>query len=46
MGSGGFNNKAAAEKIIDEIPQQHPFELKYEKQAIGKVDWESCSQVL
>ena len=41
-----LNNKAAAEKIIDEIPQQHPFELKYEKQAIGKVDWESCSQVL
>lgn len=41
-----LNNKAEAEKIIDEIPQQHPFELKYEKQAIGKVDWESCSQVL
>lgn len=41
-----LNNKAEAEKIIDAIPQQHPFELKYEKQAIGKVDWESCSQVL
>lgn len=41
-----LNNKAEAERIIDAIPKQHPFELKYEKQAIGKVDWESCSQVL
>jgi hypothetical protein len=41
-----LNNKAEAEKIIDAIPKQHPFELKYERQAIRKVDWESCSQVL
>lgn len=41
-----LNNKAEAERIINEIPKQHPFELKYEKQAIGKIDWESCTQVL
>jgi superfamily II DNA or RNA helicase len=41
-----LNEKAEAEKIIDAIPKQHPFDLKYEKQAIGKVDWESCTQVL
>jgi len=41
-----LNNKAEAEKIIDSIPKQHPFELKYEQQAIGHVDWESCVTVL
>lgn len=41
-----LNNKAEAERIIDEVPKQHPFELKYERQAIGHVDWESCTQVL
>lgn len=41
-----MNNKAEAEKIIDAMPSQHPFEIKYEKQAIGHVDWESCAQVL
>ncbi|MBF0396785.1 MAG: DEAD/DEAH box helicase family protein [Desulfobacterales bacterium] len=41
-----LNNRAEAEKIIDAIPKQHPFELKYEKQAIGHVDWESCTKVL
>jgi hypothetical protein len=41
-----LENKAEAERIIDEVPKQHPFELKYEKQAIGHVDWESCTKVL
>lgn len=41
-----LNNRAEAERIIDEVPKQHPFELKYERQAIGHVDWESCTQVL
>lgn len=41
-----LHNKAEAEKIIDSIPKQHPFELKYKKQAIGHVDWESCTKVL
>jgi len=41
-----LNNKAEAERIIDEIPRQHPFDLRYERQAIGHIDWESCSTVL
>ncbi len=41
-----MGKKAEAEKIIDAVPVQHPFELKYEKQAIGNVDWETCTQVL
>jgi Lhr-like helicase len=41
-----LNNKAEAEKIIDAVPKQHPFELRYERQAIGNVDWESCTTVL
>ena len=41
-----LNNKAEAEKVIDAIPKQHPFEIRYERQAIGNVDWESCTTVL
>lgn len=41
-----LNNKAEAERIIDEIPKQHPFEIRYERQAIGNIDWESCTMVL
>ncbi|MEZ4521154.1 MAG: helicase-related protein [Thermomicrobiales bacterium] len=31
-------------ETIDEVPEQHPFELKYDR--IEDVDWESCAQVL
>lgn len=41
-----LNNKTEAEKIIDAIPKQHPFKIRYERQAIGNVDWESCTTVL
>jgi superfamily II DNA or RNA helicase len=41
-----LNNKAAAERIIDEMPKQHPFAIRYESQAIGSIDWESCTMVL
>lgn len=41
-----LNNKAEAERIIDAIPKQHPFEKRYEQQAIGNIDWESCAMVL
>lgn len=34
-----------ANKIIDEVPKYHPFELRYER-GVGKVDWESCVKVL
>jgi hypothetical protein len=33
-----------AQNIIDAVPTQHPFEIKYQK--IEKIDWESCSRVL
>jgi len=37
-------DEARARQIIDAIPRQHPFELRYDR--IEPVDWESCSQVL
>ncbi|MGH8568170.1 MAG: helicase-related protein, partial [Gammaproteobacteria bacterium] len=33
-----------AKLIIDAVPRQHPFQLRYHK--IAKVDWESCAKVL
>lgn len=35
----------SATRIIDEVPKHHPFELRYEK-SIGKIDWETCTNVL
>lgn len=36
--------KVEAQKIIDNLPQQHPFEARYTR--VERVDWENCSQVL
>ena len=33
-----------AKRIIEAVPQQHPFEVRYT--AVEKVDWESCAEVL
>ena len=33
-----------AKQIIDAVPKQHPFEIKYHN--LEKVPWESCSKVL
>ncbi|MCI0428426.1 MAG: phospholipase D-like domain-containing protein [Nitrospiraceae bacterium] len=33
-----------AKRIIDSVPQQHPFQVKYHH--VEKVDWESCARVL
>jgi len=33
-----------AEQIIDAVPVQHPFELRYTR--VERVDWESCAEVL
>lgn len=33
-----------AKQTIDEVPKQHPFEIRYH--TIQKVDWESCATVL
>ena len=41
-----MGKKADAEKIIDAVPMQHPFEIKYEKQAVKNTNWEDCKVVL
>ncbi|MCX5991388.1 MAG: phospholipase D-like domain-containing protein [Chloroflexi bacterium] len=33
-----------AKRIIDAVPEKHPFEIRYQK--IERTDWESCAQVL
>jgi hypothetical protein len=33
-----------AKKVIDEVPDQHPFEIRYSK--VKKMPWESCARVL
>lgn len=33
-----------AKEVIDELPDRHPFEMRYDR--IEHVDWESCSRVL
>jgi hypothetical protein len=39
-----LGEREKAERIIDQIPEQHPFELKYHR--LEKVPWENCSRVL
>jgi hypothetical protein len=39
-----IGTKAEALRIINEIPQRNPFEIRYDK--IHPVDFESCSKVL
>lgn len=41
-----MGKKADAEKLIDAMPMQHPFEIKYEKQVASGTDWENCKIVL
>jgi superfamily II DNA/RNA helicase len=37
--------KKEAKKIIDNIPEKHPFEKRYNNE-VTYLDWESCSKVL
>lgn len=39
-----LGQEAAARQVIDAVPQQHPFEMKYNRMA--SINWESCSIVL
>jgi len=39
-----LGEKEQAKKIIDALPKEHPFEVRYTR--VEKVDWESCSTVL
>lgn len=41
-----LGQKDDAERLIDNVPLSHPFEIKYEKQAVTTVNWESCRNVL
>jgi SNF2 family DNA or RNA helicase len=36
--------KEEAKRIIDALPKEHPFEIRYTH--VEKVDWESCATVL
>ena len=39
-----LRDEAKAREIIDQVPEQHPFEMRYDK--VELVDWESCTRVL
>ena len=39
-----LGEKERVKKIIDEIPKQHPFEIRYTH--VGKINWETCREVL
>jgi hypothetical protein len=39
-----LGEREQAKKIIDALPKEHPFEVRYTR--VDKVDWESCSTVL
>jgi len=40
-----LGDREVAKQTIDKLPDQHPFEMKY-NQIQTKVNWESCTQVL
>ncbi|MBN1666916.1 MAG: hypothetical protein JW862_07495 [Anaerolineales bacterium] len=39
-----LGEKERAQKIIDAVPEQHPFDIRYTE--VEHVDWESCAEVL
>lgn len=39
-----MGRREQVKKIIDAVPEKHPFDLRYEK--IEQTDWESCTEVL
>lgn len=39
-----LGEKETASKIIDALPESHPFEVRYAK--VERIDWESCTKVL
>lgn len=39
-----LGEKEDAQKVIDAVPQTHPFELRYTH--VDPIDWETCSRVL
>ncbi|PWN06472.1 phospholipase D-like domain-containing anti-phage protein [Rhodohalobacter mucosus] len=39
-----IGEKKQAEKIINQVPKEHPFEMRYHQ--IENIDWETCERVL
>ena len=39
-----LGEKEEAKRIIDALPKEHPFEIRYSR--VENVDWESCANVL
>ena len=39
-----FNKIEEAQRVIDSVPNQHPYEMRYEQ--IDQIDWSSCTDVL
>jgi len=39
-----LRDEERAQTVIDDVPKQHPFEMRYDR--VEPVDWESCSTVL
>lgn len=39
-----IGEKAQAEKIINQVPKEHPFEMRYHQ--IENINWETCERVL
>jgi SNF2 family DNA or RNA helicase len=39
-----YGEQERAKQIIDAVPQQHPFEIRYTN--VEKVNWETCAEVL
>ena len=39
-----LGEKEKAQRIIDAVPKEHPFEVRYSR--VEKVDWETCQLVL
>jgi hypothetical protein len=42
--AAALKDEEEAKRVIDAVPQRHPFEMRYDR--IENVDWESCSRVL
>jgi superfamily II DNA/RNA helicase len=40
-----LDKKEKAKKIINKVPEKHPFEVKYNEQVQAN-DWESCTKIL
>ncbi|MGH2534501.1 MAG: phospholipase D-like domain-containing anti-phage protein [Thermomicrobiales bacterium] len=39
-----LRDEEKARQVIDEVPEQHPFEMRYDR--VEAIDWETCSRVL